>query len=587
MRNTCNHSSESVSVQYLRLQAGGQAFRNHWSAQNSLLFVSIFASKKKMHWFTFYNYLSITALAVLRECETAKGVYRNDAIVTTGNSSSVSRPIEGFTGVNNKEKVSHDVAISASVQEKLKAELEKDPFQQWQYKSRWSRMSDLKLDGNLVSKAIQPGDPRRLKKVLIKALKGHQINVMVIGGSNSAGGKLGVDEKSLNGLYFKVFTNWWNNTFGKVTKAFVKEYEVTIGGTGSYFFAFCYKTFIPKDTEIHLVLMEASINYNTRGKAEAIEQLTRQALGYPSTPAVLYINLVSGVGLNPETKKVFNPSCLNLENFGQTDLARYYAITSFSLKEVLCRKENNQWKAVVTDMAGSDGRHIGIKAHALVAILMIEYVRGVLRDALNVYNVNDALNYSPGQVNSEKENDYVTLPEPSLLQRKTEVLRQPLCWTGVTPDISQDLHRPNLQLQIVENDGFYPSGSMREDNVSDKSADLRTDAQGGWGTWQIYSNLKLRVYVPPFTSSPKTRSLILLTRTSGSGGKAEIWLDDDDQEKIYICTMSLYGQNRLDTVATKVEPGYHTISVRTVTKGNFLVSGVLVGPPDFQRRQVL
>lgn len=537
-----------------------------------------------MHWFTFYNYLSFVALVALKKCEAAKGVYRTDIIVTTDYSSSVSSPIKQVTGVNNKEKVSRDVAISASIQERLKAELEKDPFQQWQYKSRWSRMSDLKLDGNLASRAIQPGDPSRLKKVLVKALKGHQINVMVIGGSNSAGGKLGVDEKSLNGLYFKVFSNWWNNTFGKVSKAFVKEYEVTIGGTGSYFFAFCYKTFIPKDTEIDIVLMEASINYNSRGKAEAIEQLTRQALEYPSAPAVLYINLVSGVGLNPETKKVFNPSCLNLENFGQTKLARYYAITSFSLKEVLCRKENNQWKAVITDMAGSDGRHIGVKAHALVAMLMIECVRGVLKDALN--DVSDALDHSLGQESSENDNDFVTLPKPLFFQRETEALKQPLCWTGVTPDISQDLHRPNLQLQIVKNDGFYPSGSMREDNVSDKSADLRTDAQGGWGTWQIYSSLKLRVYVP-FTSSPKTRSVILLTRTSGSGGKAEIWLDDDDQEKIYICTMSLYGQNRLDTVATRVEPGYHTISVRTVTKGNFLVSGVLVGPPDFQRRQVL
>ncbi|KAJ7385185.1 hypothetical protein OS493_017562 [Desmophyllum pertusum] len=194
--------------------------------------------------------------------------------------------------------------VPASVQEELKAELGKDPFQQWKYKSTWNRMSDLKLDGDLMSKAIQPGNPTRLKNVLIRALKGQQINILIIGGSNSAGGKLGVDEKSLDGLYFKVFTNWWNNTFGKATKAFMKEYEVTIGGTGSYFFAFCYRTFIPKDVKIDIVLIEASINYNMRGKVEAYEQLTRLVLEYPSAPAVLDINLVSGLGLDPATKRL-------------------------------------------------------------------------------------------------------------------------------------------------------------------------------------------------------------------------------------------------------------------------------------------
>lgn len=531
-----------------------------------------------MYWFTFYDYLLLVALATLTKCHRARGVNRSDNFMGKEHSPSVSSPPIEISEEFNKDNFSRDITISPSVQEKLKAELDKDPFEQWQYKSTWSRMSDLKLNGSLMSKAIKPGNPNRLKNVLVKALKGQQINVMVIGGSNSAGGKLGVDEKSLDGLYFKVFSNWWKKTFETVTKAaFVKEYEVTIGGTGSYFFAFCYKTFIPKDEEIDIVLIEASINYNMRGKAEAYEQLTRQVLEYPSAPAVLLINLVSGLGLNPETKTVNNPSCINLENFGQAELARYYAISSFSLKEVLCRKESNQWKAVVTDMAGSDGRHIGIKAHAVVAMLMIEYVRGVLKDAIN----------SLGQVKSEKETSNATLPKPFFLQRETEALKQPLCWTGVTPDIFQDLHHPNLQVQIVENNGFSPSGSMRDENASDKSADMRTDAQGGWGTWQIYSTLKLRIFVPPMDSSPNSRSVILLTRTSGSGGKAVIWLDNEEQEAIYVNTKSFYGQNRLDTIATRVKPGYHTITVRTVREGNLLVSGVLVGPSDFERRQVL
>lgn len=46
----------------------------------------------------------------------------------------------------------------------------------------------------------------------------------MIGGLNSVGGKLGVDEGSLDGLFYKVFMNWWNNIIGRVIKVFMKEF---------------------------------------------------------------------------------------------------------------------------------------------------------------------------------------------------------------------------------------------------------------------------------------------------------------------------------------------------------------------------
>ena len=45
--------------------------------------------------------------------------------------------------------------------------------------------------------------------------------------------------------------------------------------------------------------------------------------------------------------------------------------------------------------------------------------------------------------------------------------------------------------------------------------------------------------------------------------------DEEKNKTIYINTKSIYGQTRLDTVATRVKPGYHTITVRTVRKVNF------------------
>lgn len=193
----------------------------------------------------------------------------------------------------------------------------------------------------------------------------------------------------------------------------MKSYEVTIGGTGSYFFAFCYKTFIPANQTIDLAFIDASIYFNLRGKIEAFEELMCQVLRYPSMPAVLYISLVSGLGVDPKTEKVINPTCINLENYGQTEVARHYSITSFSLKEVLCRKEDGRWKAVVTNMADSGG--CGVKAHALVSMSMIDYIRGVFNQVLN--------DRSDGNRNYH----FTPLPELSSIKRDTEVLKQLLC----------------------------------------------------------------------------------------------------------------------------------------------------------------
>ena len=526
--------------------------------------------------FTPYLSLSVLVFTVFKELCFVSGTL-NITFVSQGFSSD-------FHNSNNEpNSTGHrsDSKLRQSYEKKeVMTQLGNNPFNFWIYKSKWVELSDLQLNADLMSRAIQTGDPTRLRNVLIKALNGGQINLLVIGGSNSAGGKLGVDEGSLDGLFYKVFTNWWNNTIGRVTKAFMKEFQVTIGGTGSYFFAYCYNTFIPKHTKFDIVLMEASINYNTRSKAESLEQLTRQVLAETSAPAVLYINLVSGIGLDPVTKKIFNPSCSNLEDFGQTKLAHHYRITSFSLKEVLCRRENGRWRAAITNFAGSDGRHIGVKAHALIAMLMIQYVRGVFSDVLN--DVEKHLKM--------KEVIPLQLPDLFFIKRETDALTEPLCWTGITPNAFTDLPHPTLQIDIIYNEGFtlYYSKRVTKNAKAMVTSDLRTDAQGGWGTWNRGNILKFGFHVRPTNSqSPSSRSVTIVTRTSGSGGKAKVWLDSKESSAIYIDSKSVFGNNQLNTIGTRVEPGYHTVTVQTVRWGMFLVSGLLVGPPDFQRRRVV
>lgn len=429
------------------------------------------------------------------------------------------------------------------------------------------------FDDELISRAIQAGNLARLKNVLKKALRGEDINLLVIGGSNSAGGILGLDENSLDELYFKVFAKWWNNTFGKATKSFLKEIQITIGATGSPFFAFCYKTFIAEGEEIDIAFIEISANDCRFRTAKHLEQLTRQVLEYYSEPAVLYINLMGRLGYKD---KPLNPKCRNLETFGQTQLSRHYEITSFSLKEVLCRKdEKGQWKIILTNMAGSDGNHISLNAHALVGSLMIKHVWSVIKELVN--DVHNAADQATGGYESS------ALPKFLLIEHEGEALTKPLCWTGKTPNAFKNLHHPNLQLEVINNSNFSPCFKVRGKGLNVKSLSklLRTDSQGGWCASKSSSTLHLKIYVPMIgvNSFHRTRSVIVLSRFYGAG-QAEIWLDNNKDKAIK--TDSNWVLDRYNTIATRVNPGYHTITVRTLREGMFMVSGVLVGPPDFR-----
>jgi len=211
---------------------------------------------------------------------------------------------------------------------------------------------------------------------------------------------------------------------------------------------------IAEGKKLDIVSIEISANDCRFRTAKHLEQLTRQLLTYPSAPQLLYINLVANLGYQSEP---FNPTCRNLETFGQTELAHHYEITSFSLKEILCRKnKKGRWKVILTNMTGSDGKHIGLRAHALVGFLMIKHVSNVSKELIDdVYDAAD-------QVDGGNESS--TLPKFLLIERESETLKKPLCWTGKIPNVFRNLHHPNLQLEVINNRSFSPSFQVRGKN---------------------------------------------------------------------------------------------------------------------------
>lgn len=439
-------------------------------------------------------------------------------------------------------------------------------------------LSIITSDKALLARSIQAGNSDGFRHVLMKALRGENVSMLVIGGSHSAGGKLGLDENSRDGLYYKVFQNWWNETLGRFAKSFLNVTALTIGDTSSYFFAFCYRTFIPEGTSFDIVLIEMSANDKGFASAKPLEQLTRQALIYPSAPVVFYINVVHDFGINPYTKTVENPSCVTLEDFGQAELARHYDITSFNLREITCRKEKGRWKVVYSSMAGSDGKHIGIKAHAQIAYMMTEYVKNIYQEI--AHNFTSTHPFSITRVRDKRKS--FTLPSLFFIKRETEALKEPLCWTGKTPNVFKKLHRSNLKFEIKEKAGFSPCIQMygQKWNVKRVSAELRTDSKGGWCAWRSSSILKLKIYVPRIVgdNSFRTRSVTILT--IHKEGRAAIWLDNNKNRTVKT-KATKFRKNQVDTIGRRLEPGYHTITIRALSNALFCVAGVFVGAPDY------
>lgn len=167
--------------------------------------------------------------------------------------------------------------------------------------------------------------------------------MIVIGGSNSAGGGIS-DHRQ---LYHQLFLHWWNSLILPYTGSKLTIKNLSLGGTGSDFFSLCLQNYITKTKEPDIVLIELSVNdygYLCGEAAQPVEQLTRRVMSLSSEPLVVYVTLVDLIEKVKGWKSVLNPRCYNLEDIGQHEIARYYNITVFSWRDIVCPMDTRKSK---------------------------------------------------------------------------------------------------------------------------------------------------------------------------------------------------------------------------------------------------
>ena len=208
---------------------------------------------------------------------------------------------------------------------------------------------------------------------------------------------------------------------------------------------------------------------------------------------------------------------------------------------------------MIKNTTASDGEHLNVNAHALVAT-MIKYVRRVFKEVIS------DMNKGIGQV----ETTDIKLPRILVIKSDTEIVRQPLCWTGKTPDASKPIHHLSLQFKIVDNLGFSMCSKLKN-----KTKPLRPDAFGDWCGGKMFSYLKLNVFVPDLKVkdlSTSSRSVTVMIMNELC--PATIWLDNENNTAVYFFE-TYTGFDQVDRVLIRVKPGYHNLTVRTMCEGMF------------------
>lgn len=527
------------------------------------------------------------------------------------NSNTINWPQGGSMAMTTRQKVKFYTANGTNIStinsnltqtklKLLKLAIKRNPFETWFFKNRFKSKADLLMNSSSPwnNGVIQRNHTtKRLTEIIRRALNGENVNIAIMGGSISAGGGLTFDNEDLRGMYYRVFSDWWQKTVEPLTGSVAKLHNLAVGGTSSNFFAFCYSVLLSPNTEMNLVFLDFTVNdylqfrYSKFPMALSLEQLTREILSERNSPAVMFINFVHGVS------KI--PMCENLEVHGQKMLAQNYGITAFSLRSFLCSSPSVKWKKF-PKMFTSDGNHASILAHAQMALMIINHVRQLMLSVLD--RVIRSKEVIVTKFSLPTEDNKITLsdcplklsdlPESVFKSYRHDFSEHPLCFTQITPDCTTNntIHQ-TLQVTEIGNIGFQV---IQKVSINQRSPlnqiqpfqfqTFRTDGYGGWKSQSANSMLELEILIP--FSKPEcilegttpSRNVAVAVRTNGYGGTALLWLNEYEERGVLIDTSSMFGHTKLLTIARHVIPGRHVLSVRTQTPGTFILSGVMIGP---------
>ena len=456
--------------------------------------------------------------------------------------------------------------------------LDADPFTIWWHRLIYRNLKQLSVSLSDIDNAIHNygRSSPRVWRIFSKAMEGKSIKMIVIGGSNSAGG--GIPDHTQ--LYHQLFLHWWNSVILPCTGSKLILENLSLGGTGSDFFNLCLQNYLLNVKDPDLVLIELSVNdygYLYGRTAEPMERLTRRVLSMPSNPLILYITLVDLIEQVNWWKGYPNPRCLNLEDLGQHEIARYYNITILSWRDIVCPMDGEGSKRrikVKTRMISNDHRHIGIKSHFQIAAMLTRYAQKMFRSLLN-------------PVKRKVSRKIEAIKNIAPLYMKIGVTK-PYCWSLITTNWRKPSFSQSLNITVLRHTGFReitPQGPYAKAQMANPGD--RNDSFGGWQSEKTGNIIEFSFYLPNLTEKTAKKSSVGLVLRRLQRGSIKVWLVGESERKPVTITGRDYGrrigsQTRIYFLGVDISSGLkHTLQIKTDSgKAGFkvLVSGIVLGP---------
>ena len=468
------------------------------------------------------------------------------------------------------------VLITMSLTECIRAQsrcMDADPFTVWKDRLVYRNLKQLSVTQSSIDNAIHDygQDSSRLWGIFRKVLEGNCIKMIVIGGSNSAGGGIS-DHRQ---LFHQLFLQWWNRVVLPCTGSKLIMNNLSLGGTGSDFFSLCLQNYLSQMKDPDLVLIELSVNdygYLYGRAAEPMEQLTRRVLSLSSKPFVIFVALVDLIEKVKWWRDIPNPGCLNLEDLGQLEIARHYNLTVLSWRDIVCPMDNGSSKRRIeirSNMINDDHFHIGVKSHVQVAIMLVRHFKKVLRRDLS------PLKSKLKRAKSVKK----IVP---LFMNKT-IQGKPQCWSLLSTNWRKPDFTQSLDVTVLGHAGFREITPQSPCAKAANSGD-RTDSFGGWLS-ENKGLIAFSFFLPNLSKNSSNNRSIGLVLRHLQWGSVRAWLGESEENAVTITGKS-YGriglQTRIYFLGENIRSGMrHKITIKTnAGKGRFkvVVSGIVVGP---------
>ena len=272
-----------------------------------------------------------------------------------------------------------------------------------------------------------------------------------------------------------------------------------------------------------------------------------------------------------------NPRCLNLEDVGQHEIAKYYNIAILSWRDVVCpmdSKDSKQRIKIKPGMINEDHFHIGINSHVQIAWMLTRYSQKVLRNLL-----------SHPLKKHETRKDETVISQINPLFMNIIAQTKPYCWSLISTDWRKTSLAQSLYVKVLRHKGFYEI-TPQSPYAHAKTAHLgdRFDSFGGWRSEKGGSFIEVSITIPKMAGKTKNWTVGLVLRHLQSG-KIKVVVSENENNRVTI-TGESYGriglQTRIYFLGEIIGSGsHHKMKITTETRKTGFqvsVSGIVLGP---------